>query len=238
MMPIVAAALLLAGPPDVGAVLAAVFARGAARDALITDACYRGDYRYREEDAAGRLLREETCERVVYVKGERQRVDFVSVTVNGRELEGRARDRQIAALEKKGLVVSRANMPFVPEARDAYDYELLGTDSCSGLAAWVVGFTPRRRSQEMVVGRALVDRETGDVVRMEFRPARLPWVCGETRMVLESAEMAGFWYPVRFEMEMKVRVRILVTLMSRTIRAEDRFSDYRFNTGLPDSVFK
>ncbi len=225
------------GGTAVDDVLELVYARVAARDSTIADAVYHGAYRYWEEDDAGRMLRVETCERIVYVSHGREHVDYLSVAVNGRELGGRAREKQLAALAKKGLVVTRTDMPFDRETADAYGYKLIGGDSCDGRDVWVVDFDPRRKSQETIVGRAFIDRQTGDILRMEFRPTRLPWVCGETKMSIQSAEIDGFWFPVLFEMEMRLRIRVIVTLMSRTLRVADRFTDYRFNTGLPESVF-
>jgi hypothetical protein len=219
-------------------VVESVFRRQAELAAARMDASYIGDYLYMEFDGKGVLQREETCRRRVFRKGyDKQHIEFLNVAVNGNELSGRGRERQVWMLKQKGLVQDEAHMPFRIETRDAYEYELLGTDTCWGQKAWVLGFQPKRRSLQTVVGQALVGKETGDVLRMEFKPAWLPWVCVGTSLVLHYSELDGQMLPTFFEMDMCIKVKMLVTLAERKIRIEDRFSDYRFNQGLPDSLF-
>jgi len=227
-----------AGPGGSEDIVSAILDRVDERSATLHDAVYLGEYRYEERDAGGTLLRTEECRRRVYTRAGRQRVEFLSVRVNGTELTGRGRERQIAALRRKGLVQDEAVMPFFSGAREAYDYQLLGTESRAGQEVWVVGFTPRRRSMQTVVGHALVATQTRDLVEMQFRPSLLPWVCVGTEMRLFFSPRDGHAFPERFEMDMEIRVRLIVTLMRRRLRIDDRFSDYRFNTGFPDSVFE
>ena len=68
-------------------------------------------------------------------------------------------------------------------------------------------------------------------------PARLPWVVADTDMKLDFDWEQGYLLPDRFEMNMDLRIRFIVTLLDRRLRIEDRFTDYRFNSGLPDSLF-
>jgi hypothetical protein len=219
-------------------VVESVFRRQAELAAERMDASYIGEYLYQEYDGKGELKREETCRRRVFRKGyDRQHIEFLNVAVNGKELEGRRRERQIWMLRRKGLVQDEARMPFRLETRDAYDYELEAADTCCGRSAWVLEFEPKRRSMQTVVGKAWVSQASGDVLRLEFRPAWLPWVCVGTRMVLHFGEQQGPVLPTFFEMDMGIRVKVFVTLAERRIRVEDRFSDYRFNQGLPDSMF-
>lgn len=227
------------GDISVAVVVERVFRRQAELAAERTDASYIGEYLYLEYDGKGKLRREETCRRRVFRKGyDRQHIEFLSVAVNGKELAGRRRERQIWMLRRKGLVQDEARMPFRLETRDAYEYELEGADTCCGQEAWVLEFEPRRRSMQTVVGRAWISQASGDVLRLEFRPARLPWVCVGTRMVLHFGEQQGQILPTFFEMDMGIRVKVFITLAERRIRVEDRFSDYSFNQGLPDSLFE
>lgn len=232
--------LLLPAPgPGIEVVSAGVFARQDEIAARFFDACYLGEYRYWERDAEGNLLREEACRRRSYHKRPgRRRIEFLGVSVNGKELAGPGREQQIAALRRKGLVQDEAEMPFWPETREAYRYEILGPDTCLGRAAWLVGFTPVKRTMQAVVGRAFVDRANFDILRLEFRPARLPRFCVGAQMRLHYAPQQGYMFPEWFEMDMEIRVRFLVTLAHRRLRVEDRYSDYRFNTGLADSLFE
>jgi len=227
------------GDTPVGEVVESVFRRQAELAADRRDASYIGEYLYLEYDGKGELQREETCRRRVYRKGyDKQHIEFLSVAVNGVELSGRGRERQVWMLKQKGLVQDEAKMPFQLETRDAYEYELGGVDTCCGQDAWILGFEPKRRSMQTVVGKAWLSQANGEVLRLDFRPAWLPWVCVGTRMVLHFGEQQGQILPTYFEMDMGIRVKLLITLAERRIRVEDRFSDYRFNQGLPDSLFE
>jgi len=237
LLPLLLAAVAT-GEVQVDSVLDAVFVRAAERTAAIRDATYIGAYLYREFDSEGNQLREETCRRRVYTKGYgNQHLEFLDVRVNGKELAGRARSVQIALLKQKGLVQDEAAMPFRLETMDSYNYELLGSDTLGGREVWVVGFDPLHRSMKTVTGQALVDKATFDILQLRFKPAWLPWVCVGTCMTLYLRELDGYTYPYFFEMDMTIRVKVLITLAHRRLRVEDRFTDYQFNTGLPDSLF-
>ena len=228
--------LLVVSQPTSAEVVERAFARQEETTARFGEAAYTGDYVYHELDAEGRVLREETCRRRVLVRNGHQHNEFLSVAANGQELSGPARARQIAAMLKKGLVQDQTQMPLRLDSRTAYDYELLGQDTCSGCSAWVVGFVPRKRSMQTVIGRAFVDCDNYDVLRLEFRPARLPWACAGTTMILDFADFGGFTLPSRFEMDMEIRVKFIITFARRWIHIDDRYSDYEFGMPLPDSL--
>lgn len=221
------------------AIVAGVYRRQAALAQSVADGQYRAEYRYEERNPDSTIRALETCTRRVSVRGERRHVEFLEVTANGRVLEGRDRERKLRELRGKGLVQDWTRMPFLLETRDEYSYELAGTDSAAGRPAWIVGFKPVRRDGRHIVGRAWVLSDSGhDVARLEFRPDRLPFVVPQMKMVLHYAPTAGMMLPVFFELDMRVHVRLILTLADRYIRIEDRFSEYRFNTGLPDSLFE
>lgn len=237
-MLLIIAVLCGIGQPGDG-IMARVYRRQAEIARAHGDATYTAVYVYREHDPDGRLLCEETCRRRVFVKGERQRVEFLEVTANGRVLEGDERERKIRELRRKGLVQDRTRMPFRADTRDEYRYRVAGDTTLGGRPAWLIEFEPARRTGRHIVGRAWVFSDAvNDVGRMEFRPDRLPVVVPEMRMVLEYAPDGMTMLPDRFDLDMRVHVKLLVTLFERRITIEDRFGDYRFNTGLPDSLFK
>ncbi|MEO0080730.1 MAG: tryptophan-rich sensory protein [candidate division WOR-3 bacterium] len=180
-------ALMAAALPLVESIVDSVFARRAGMATRYQSASYLADYHYWERDSRGRLLREETCRRRVYAGTGQTQVEFLEVTLNGRRVDGRNRERLIAALRRKGLVQDEAMMPFFRDTKHVYRYELLGEDTCLERSAWVLGFMPVRKSQQTVEGRAFIDKENYDVLAMEFRPAKLPWVCAGTKMKLWCA---------------------------------------------------
>jgi hypothetical protein len=96
---------------------------------------------------------------------------------------------------------------------------------------WIVAFQPKSPSQKTVRGRAWVLNDSFDVVRMEFLPARLPFVVTDASMVLDYDRVGGFWAPMRFDMSMDLKLKFLVELMRRRIIIEDVYSDHLFNIG-------
>ncbi len=74
-------------------------------------------------------------------------------------------------------------------------------------------------------------KDSFDVVRMSFLPAHLPFVVTEASMVLDYGLVDGIWVPVRFDMSMDLKLKVLVELMRRRIVIEDIYSDYKISLG-------
>ncbi|MBN2466274.1 hypothetical protein JXD38_11690 [candidate division WOR-3 bacterium] len=214
-----------------GTVIDRVFDRLAEKDRRIAGVSYFAVYRYEEQDLktgkAGVLgcTRRVTWER----GGRRQEHEFLTVSSNGRELAGRERERGIADLRRKGLMATDSRMPFFTDTREDYDYEVIASGTCHGRDVWIVGFEPRSPSGRTVRGRAWVLKDSFDVVRMSFLPARLPFVVTDASMVLDYGLADGIWVPVRFDMSMDLMLKVLVELMRRRIVIEDLYSDHVFS---------
>jgi hypothetical protein len=211
-----------------------VFARLAEQAAAIRSASYLADYRYQEKDGSGRLLRDDRCRRRdTRDRWDKTRTEYLSMSCFGQEVTGRRRDAQQRWLRFQSEVQQRSRMPFLFETRDEYRYSDSGTRTWRGREVVVVGFEPRRRDSRYVRGRAFTNPASGDIVRVEFVPLGLPWVVREVSMALDYAPQGGFALPLRFEMDIMVKVKVLVTLAERRIHIEDTYSDYRFNADVP-----
>jgi hypothetical protein len=210
-----------------------IFERVAQKDSLIAGVSYHAVYRYEEQDLKSGKTSVLGCTRRVKWErgGRRQQHDFITVSSNGRELAGRERERGIADLRRKGLMASDSRMPFFADTREDYDYEVVGPDTCHGRDVWIVGFEPRSPSDKTVRGRAWVLKDSFDVVRMSFLPARLPFVVTDASMILDYGPVNGIWVPVRFDMSMDLRLKFLVELMRRRIIIEDLYSDHKISLG-------
>lgn len=233
--------VLLSGltAPGIDELMAVVYRREVELDRQVRDAQFLAEYRYEEREADGRLRAVETCTRRVYVRGGRQVVEFLTVTADGRVLEGRERERKLRELRAKGLAQDRTRMPFQRETADEYRYELAGDTLLDGRRAWRVEFRPARRTGRHIIGRGWLSADsTCDILRLQFRPDRLPLVVPEMDMTLAYEQAGDRTLPARFELKMRVLVRLIVTLAERHISIEERFGGYRFNTGLPDSLFE
>jgi hypothetical protein len=210
-----------------------VFERVADKDRRIAGVSYHAVYRYEEQDLkAGKAGVLGCTRRVTWERGgRRQQHEFLTVSSNGRELAGRERERAIADLRRKGLMATDSRMPFFTDTRQDYKYEVMASGTCHGRDVWIVGFEPRSPSDKTVRGRAWVLKDSFDVVRMSFLPARLPFVVTDASMVLDYGLVDGIWVPERFDMSMDLKLKFLVELMRRRITIEDVYSEHRFNTG-------
>lgn len=219
--------LLLGAPP---AVVDSVFARQAAVAAQVCSLSYHAEYRYLEENYRDRRRLDLRCSRRVYMHGYgEQRHEFERVVVDGRELRGAEMQRELHDLESKGLIVSKTRMPFMLETRNEYRYRALGTERVQGRDVWVVGFEPVRPSGRTVRGRGYFLRQGWDAVRIEFVPARLPFVVRDMALALDYGRVGEYWMPERFTLDLDLRLDFLVTMLDRHIEIEDIYSDYRLN---------
>jgi hypothetical protein len=214
-----------------GTVIDRVFDRLAEKDRRIAGVSYFAVYRYEEQDLkTGKTGVLGCTRRVTWERGgRRQEHEFLTVSSNGRELAGRERERGIADLRRKGLMATDSRMPFFTDTREDYDYEVIASGTCHGRDVWIVGFEPRSPSGRTVRGRAWVLKDSFDVVRMSFLPARLPFVVMDASMVLDYGLTDGIWVPVRFDMSMDLKLKVLVELMRRRIVIEDVYSDHVFS---------
>ncbi|HTW92057.1 MAG TPA: hypothetical protein VMH22_10155 [bacterium] len=206
-----------------------VFDRLAQTNRLTAGVSYNAVYRYEEQDLKAGTAKTIGCtRRVSWRRGGQQENEFLSVTANGRELQGRDRERTIADLRSKGVMSTDSRMPFMLQTRADYHYDVISSGTCHGLDAWIVGFEPVSPSDKTVRGQAWVLKDSFDVVRMEFLPARLPFVVTDASMVLDYDRVNGFWVPVRFDMNMDLKLKFLFDLMRRRITIQDVYSDHEF----------
>jgi hypothetical protein len=127
--------------------------------------------------------------------------------------------------------------PFSSEAAGLYDFRFLGESSFEGLPAWRIDFVPKKSDQTRFRGTALVARSDYEPLYVEMAPSELPGVLEELSMSIRFAPVEGYSLPAHFLMEMRIKVSVLVTLADRILTIEDRYSDYRLNPGLDDSLF-
>ena len=57
-------------------------------------------------------------------------------------------------------------------------------------------------------------------------------------MALTHSEVNGYWMPVEFQLDMKIKVGFLVDLFYRTISIKETYSEYKFNNQLEDLLFE
>ena len=167
--------------------------------------------------------------------------EYLSMTIDGRELTGKEMERELAKQRRGGRRGEgdggNFQNPFSAEAAPLYDFELKGPDLFDGRAVWVLEFTPKQVQENLFTGSAYISQEDYQPVYVEMAPAVLPRMLEEFAMNIRFAPVDGYILPAVFEMDMRVRVSFLITLADRTLSIQDRYSEYRLNVGLEDEIF-
>jgi hypothetical protein len=232
--------------PKLDEILAALRRAELERRTEIRETAYIAEARVIEWKDPGRteVKRETVSLRRVYTREpDLVHNEYLSMTVDGRLLSAAEMQRELAR-QRGGRQGSgggggsdRFLSPLSPEAAELYDFRLLGPTEFEGESAWQLAFSPRKPGQSRMEGRALVSQRDYHVLYAEMVPSQLPGILEELRIGMRFAPVEGYWLPAQFRMEMRVRLSVLVTLVDRTLTIEDRYSGYRLNPGLEDSVF-
>jgi len=192
---------------------------------------------YTESDLKSGEVKRVECERLVTVPRDGDQVcEFGSVWVDGQPVEGKERESEIESLISKSKHAQKTLMPFFPETRDEYEYTVAGQDTWRGLQVWKVDFTPQKVSSRHIKGSALVLDGSFDVVSLEFSPSDLPFVVTDACMELDYDLLDGRWLPVRFEMDMDLRLALIIELMRRHVSIEETYWDHSFTDEAPEDA--
>jgi hypothetical protein len=211
------------------AVLTGVFRRQDALDEQHATATYSSRLLYVESDLKSGNVKHVECERVVTIPRSGEQIqEYGSVWVDGQPVDGDEREDEIGSLKSKSKHAQKTLMPFFPQTRDEYEYSVVCQDTWRGMQVWQVDFTPKRDTGRHITGSALVLDGCFDVVSMEFSPSDLPFVVSGASMKLDYDLFDGRWLPVRFEMDMDLRLALIIELMRRHVRIEETYCDYSF----------
>jgi len=228
---------LLISSVDSETVVESVFRRQDALDEQYSSARFRSMMRYIESDLKSGNVKCVDSERLVTIpKVGDQTHEYGSVWINGQPVDGEERKKEIETLMSRGKHAERTLMPFFPETRDEYEYTVARRDTWQGMPVWRVEFVPKRETGQHITGRALVLDGTYDIVSLEFTPSDLPFMVMDATMELDYGLVEGRWLPVRFEMDMDLRLALVVELMRRHVRVEETYSDYTFTLAAPEGT--
>ncbi len=146
----------------------------------------------------------------------------------------------------EGSEVREALHPAASGALDFYEYRI--TDSLTlrlsdrQVAVHKVEMRPRDPTGPGLVGAIYIDRDSADIVRMDFTFTAASYLDDQLDYInvrLENALWAGrYWLPIRQGVELRREVRALKLPAGGIIRAEFSIGDYRFNSGVPEGLFR
>ena len=205
----------------------------------IENAIFSADAKYQERDKNGKLKKDLVVKRRIYMgQSNKRHEECLSMVLNGEELKGKKLRKEFRDWQKKTKSQSETKMPMTPEGEGAYDYSLIGSGKWNDMNVWIVGFAPKKRKKGYIEGEGYIAKESLNIVRVEFSPAKLPRVIENMQMSLNYSELEGYWFPVKFSMKMTISVGLFAEFFRMDVKVEDTYSNYKFNSQLDDSLFE
>jgi hypothetical protein len=138
--------------------------------------------------------------------------------------------------------------PAAPGAPGVYHYRLADSTSIrlpgvsEPVRVYKLEVRPRDPARAAMVGSIFVDRRAGDIVRMDFTFTPVAYVdkfLDYINIRMENGLFKGrFWLPIQQQVELRRQLPELGLPAGGVIRGTMRVSNYRFNQGLDDAVFR
>jgi hypothetical protein len=138
--------------------------------------------------------------------------------------------------------------PAAPGAPGVYHYRLADSTSIrlpglpEPVRVYKLEVRPRNPARAAMVGSIFVDRRAGDIVRMDFTFTPVAYVdkfLDYINIRMENGLFKGrFWLPIQQQVELRRQLPELGLPAGGVIRGTMRVSNYRFNQGLDDAVFR
>jgi len=188
---------------------------------------------YKELRKDGSVKKEVVTKKCIYMKGTDSRYEeCLYMSINGKEL-GKAEMKK--KFEDDQGDDREIKLPLTPEGEGYYNFYLAGSDVYNGLDVWIIEFKAKEKKDEFVNGSGYVTKDSFDVIYVELAPAKISRLVKGLKVSMTSAHMQGYWMPVRFEMDLEIKVSFLYY---KHIIIQETYSEYKLNTGLDDSIFK
>ena len=145
----------------------------------------------------------------------------------------------------EGSEVRDALHPAAPGALDFYQYRIVDSLTLQlpdrEVQVHRVEMRPRNPRGPGLVGSIYLDRDSADIVRMDFTFTASSYLDSQLDYInvrLENAMWGGrYWLPYRQGIELRREVEVLKFPAGGIIRAEFDINGYHFNTDVPASFF-
>lgn len=142
-----------------------------------------------------------------------------------RRKKGRNRDASVNPME-----------PFYPENRGKYIFTLAGKELTHGCIAYHIIAECLEEDEDLYEGDFWFEINHLNLLRAEFRPARLPSKLKMLEMTKNYAPVeAGYWLPVGFRLHGKGQVLLFIKF---NFAVEERYSKWEIKLDLPDTSFE
>jgi hypothetical protein len=232
----------VAGATSLDSIIDAVFAQQSRMEQEISTASFYARYRYVEMNDAGETTKTVDADRRDYLQDSQPpEHEFIWITVNGRTLDSSQMKGEIKNWQSQQHYVEMTKLPFAPALRDKYNYSLLGDTLWHDANVWKIGFAPKQSGGGYGHGTALVAQQDANIVELEFLPVGLPFILQDMKLVFNyaevkpdapgagSAEQEGYWLPATFHLSMRIVLKAIVTIVSKSLTIDEEYSDYKFN---------
>jgi hypothetical protein len=216
-------------------ILNGVFRQQDKMDNEIQDAIFDGNFSYIEMNKKGDTIKSMYAKRRVYTKGyDRQKSEYLEIVENGKNLSGEEM--------KKAMKQSRGDMktklPFALPYRNFYNFTYLGEEYYNNTAVWKIGYKPKKKGKDLIQGFGYVLKSDSCVVQYQFTPVGLPFVLKNFSIQLDYSKNDKYWVPTRFYLQMEINVKVIFSLAHKFIKMHEYYTNYKFNNGLGDEMFK
>ena len=197
--------------PDVASVVQRL---QAAQSQVRPDRAYLVTREYRLLDTHSSRVSSQVLAQVQYFPPERKTYVIQTRT-------GSSRGEQVVKriLDHESQMTRRSSQTSAAALNEEnYTFTYFGSDSIDGKECHVLGLQPKRKENELIVGRAWVDKNTFLVRRIEGDMAKTPsWMLKKVHVRLDFADVSGTWLQTGMEAIADVRFIGSQTLQSRTL---------------------
>ena len=170
-------------------------------------------------------------------------VDFNPPTGKGYNIQrwsGNARGKQIVQriLDHEVETASNeSNQARTGLTTGNYDFTLMGESVLDGRPCYLLGLKPKRKENDLIVGKAWVEKNSFSVLRIEGDTAKTPsWWLKSVHVTLAFGDLGGNWLQTSIEAVADVRFLGSHTLTSRIL--DYRGTDVTASRTLPAHLAK
>ncbi|MBS4015622.1 MAG: hypothetical protein KGZ86_04220 [Candidatus Latescibacteria bacterium] len=219
---------------NLNGILAGVFRNEDKTNQEIQDAIFDGEFFYMEKNNKDQVVKTINSKRRIYTKGaDFQKSEYSEMWVNGKLLS----EEEMRKEMKKSRGDMQTKLPFSKPFRDNYDFSFQGEETWNGKTVWKIGYEPKQKGKDNIQGFAYVLQSDTNIVQYQFVPTGLPFVLKNFNIVLDYSKIDKYWVPVKFQLDMELDVKVLISFTHKFIRMEEQYSNYKFNNGLTDDFF-
>jgi hypothetical protein len=204
----------------------------------VSDITYMAKTVYREIDKDGSAKKEVLVDKKIYMRNDdRRHEEYISMIIDGKKLSDDELKKESKEWQKNNSRGKDTKSPLDEKFRNDYVFKLLGGSFFDRQPVWVIEFKAKKKEENYIDGKAYILKDKFDIAKVDFTPAKIPSVIKNIKLSLIYSNIQGYWLPTKFQMAMKVDVKVVFSMYHKDIKVEDTYYQHKLNTGLDDSLF-